>query len=49
MCWSAIASNAKTAQQTSLHIELDIPLVEGDTNNLSNLHTLCQSCNLGKA
>jgi 5-methylcytosine-specific restriction enzyme A len=42
-------SCGKTAQQSPLHIDHIIPLAKGGTNDLSNLHTLCQSCNLGKA
>jgi 5-methylcytosine-specific restriction endonuclease McrA len=41
-------SCGKTTQQSPLHIDHIIPLAKGGTNDLSNLHTLCQRCNLGK-
>jgi 5-methylcytosine-specific restriction enzyme A len=40
---------SKPDQQASLHIDHIIPLAKGGTNDLSNLHTLCQQCNLSKS
>ncbi len=42
-------SCGKTAQQASLQVDHIFPLAKGGVNDLSNLHTLCQSCNLAKS
>lgn len=41
-------SCGKTTQQSPMHIDHIIPLAKGGTNDISNLHTLCQRCNLSK-
>jgi 5-methylcytosine-specific restriction enzyme A len=41
-------SCGKAAQETPLHIDHIIPLAKGGANDMSNMHTLCQSCNLSK-
>ncbi len=38
----------KTNQETELTIDHIIPLARGGSNDLSNLQTLCRSCNLKK-
>jgi hypothetical protein len=37
-----------TAAQTELHVDHVRPVVAGGTNDLDNLQTLCQRCNIGK-
>jgi 5-methylcytosine-specific restriction enzyme A len=46
---SQCQSCGKSAEQARLHIDHIIPLAKGGTNDLSNLHTLCQHCNLSKS
>jgi 5-methylcytosine-specific restriction enzyme A len=46
---SQCQSCGKSDQQARLHIDHIIPLAKGGTNDLSNLHTLCQDCNLSKS
>jgi 5-methylcytosine-specific restriction enzyme A len=41
-------SCGKAAQETPLHIDHIIPLAKGGANDMSNMHTLCQNCNLSK-
>lgn len=38
-----------TNKQTRLHIDHIIPVAKGGTNDLSNLQTLCEECNVAKA
>lgn len=41
-------SCGQTGRETELTIDHIIPLARGGSNDLSNLHTLCRSCNLRK-
>ncbi|NET87405.1 MAG: HNH endonuclease [Kamptonema sp. SIO1D9] len=41
-------SCGKTSQQTILNIDHIIPLAKGGSNDISNLQTLCCSCNQKK-
>ena len=41
-------SCGKTNEQTELNIDHIIPLAKGGSNDISNLQTLCRSCNQKK-
>jgi 5-methylcytosine-specific restriction endonuclease McrA len=41
-------SCGQTAKETDLSIDHIIPLARGGQNDISNLQTLCRTCNLGK-
>ena len=43
LCGATIADGVK------LHVDHIVPLSKGGTNELDNLQTLCQDCNLGKS
>jgi len=38
-----------TNQQTRLHVDHILPVAQGGTDELSNLQTLCEACNLAKS
>jgi 5-methylcytosine-specific restriction enzyme A len=42
-------SCGKKASETQLNIDHIIPLAQGGKNDISNLQTLCQNCNLTKS
>ncbi|BBD58181.1 hypothetical protein NIES2109_09520 [Nostoc sp. HK-01] len=42
-------SCGKTAEETNLTIDHIIPLAQGGQNDISNLHTLCLTCNQAKS
>lgn len=39
----------KTKKNTTLHVDHILPVVQGGTDELDNLQTLCQACNLAKS
>ena len=38
-----------TNKETTLHVDHILPVSQGGTNEISNLQTLCQKCNLAKS
>jgi 5-methylcytosine-specific restriction endonuclease McrA len=42
-------SCGKTYKETQLTIDHIIPLAQGGSNDISNLHTLCSTCNQRKS
>ncbi|MDP2816038.1 MAG: HNH endonuclease [Rectinemataceae bacterium] len=47
-CCVVCGANPAAHHSVELHIDHIVPVIRGGTNDLSNLRTLCDQCNIGK-